>query len=102
MKILTVCWAGDNRSVHLARLLKETKRQEAIAVGLYHTTRSTRQMMYEWADKIILLVPGKKHWIPEEFYPKLEVWEGFDPDIWPFSLNPDLRQLLEERLKSWE
>jgi len=44
------------------------------------TRRATRQMLYQWADRIILVVPRYAHWVPEEFVHKLRVIDaGGDP-----------------------
>lgn len=90
MKIIIMCQQGNSRSVALAYLLKEMK-HEAIAIGMLSTSRKTRKMFYDWADLIILVISEKryKHWIPEEYHPKVKVWDvgvdrffrGYDEEL---------------------
>ncbi len=73
MKIVCLCAEGNSRSVALAYLLK-LNGHEAIAVGLRSSRRPTREMLYKWADRIILTYRGHEHWIPEEYHSKLKIY----------------------------
>ncbi len=53
-KILTICAAGNSRSVCLAWLLKQKYKKEAIAIGMGNSSLDTIKMLCEWADTIIL------------------------------------------------
>lgn len=80
MKVLCLCQKGNSRSVVLAFLLRKQFRHEAIPAGMVTTSRATRDMLYRWADRIILVVPRYAHWIPEEYRSKLRVIDaGGDP-----------------------
>lgn len=80
MKVLCLCQKGNSRSVVLAWYLRKLFGHETLAAGMVTASRSTRQMLYEWADRIILVVPRYKHWIPPEFIGKLRVVDaGCDP-----------------------
>jgi hypothetical protein len=80
MRVLCLCQKGNSRSVILAYLLRKLFKCEAIPAGMVSTSRSTRKMLYQWADRIILVVPRYQHWIPEEFRDKLRVIDaGGDP-----------------------
>jgi hypothetical protein len=80
MKVLCLCQKGNSRSVVLAYMLRKLLKCEAIPVGMVTTSRSTREMLYQWADRIILVVPRYAHWIPEEYRGKLRVIDaGGDP-----------------------
>ena len=80
MKILCLCQKGNSRSVVLAWYLRKMFRHETLAAGMVTASRRTRRMLYEWADRIILVVPRYRHWIPEEYHEKLRVVDaGHDP-----------------------
>jgi hypothetical protein len=88
MKILCLCQKGNSRSVVLAWYLRKLQRHETLAAGMVTTSRTTRKMLYEWADRIILVVPRYSHWIPEEYHDKLRVinagrdpWREHDQDL---------------------
>ncbi len=90
MKIVTICDQGQNRSVTFAALLRVKYKAEVIPVGFLNTSRSTRKMLYDWADVIICIVGKRAHWIPEEYKHKVKVWD-IHPDIYPRPFNPLLR-----------
>lgn len=64
MKVLCVCEYGNVRSVALAYLIKTIYGHETIAIGAKNTSDKTRQMMYEWADRVIYVpdLVGKDVW----------------------------------------
>lgn len=53
MKVLCVCEHGNVRSVALAYLIKTIYKHEAIAIGEKDTSKETRDLLIEWADKVI-------------------------------------------------
>lgn len=80
MKVLCLCQKGNSRSVVLSWLLRKQFGHEVLAAGMTTTSRQTRSMLMEWADRIILVVPRYAHWIPEEVRHKLRVIDaGGDP-----------------------
>jgi hypothetical protein len=91
MKILCLCQKGNSRSVALAWYLKQKHqiKHEAIAAGMVTTSRSTRKMLYEWAELVILMVPRYRHWIPSEYDSKIVecdvgtdiYFRGFDKNL---------------------
>ena len=67
-KVVCVCAAGLNRSVALARILRNNCGVSAIAVGIDHD-EGNLEPLFEWADRIILL---HEDWVsqgrvPEKF-----------------------------------
>lgn len=102
MKIVTACQEGNNRSVNLAHRLRYWK-HEVIPVGLLSTSRETREMLWKWADIIILIIKDRQHWIPEEYQSKIRIFD-VPHDIYPRPFNPELdkkvKQYLEDN-KSW-
>lgn len=94
MKILCICEHGNVRSVALAYLIKTIYKHEAIAIGWKNVSKETKEMLFNWADKIIYLdynVPGKLN--NKEF--QLNVGE----DIWHDPYHQGLQHKLLKRLK---
>jgi len=90
-KIVTVCEGGAVRSVTLAFVLRYSYKVDAIPVS-YRTSKKTLSMLFEWADKIIVVQEGMKDKIPVQFLEKVVVLE-IGPDRWGRSLHPELMQL---------
>jgi len=102
MKILTVCDQGNNRSVNFAHLLKYWN-NDVIPIGLDTTSQETLEMLYDWADYIILTEAIQKYKMPEEYNNKIKILDvGADNFPRPFNieLNSKVKRLLEEN-KSW-
>ena len=91
MKILTICEGGNNRSVCLAFFMKDELGHDAISMGIRRAGRSTKKMLYEWADKIILVDKAFQDEIPKKFKRKLLVWD-VGPDRYGFWWHPELIQ----------
>lgn len=96
LKILTVCEHGNVRSVAMAYLIKVVyhHRHEVIPIGIKDISDNTRQMLFDWADKIIFmdqtLVP-----IPLHENDKLYLVD-VGKDVWN---NPQAQELLHKCLK---
>lgn len=78
MKILCVCEGGNSRSVTLALLLKDGLHQDALSMGIRRNSEETKNMLYEWADKIILVAGKCESEIPDKFRDKLVIWDVGD------------------------
>ena len=72
----------------MAWYLRKTFGHETLAAGMVTASRSTRKMLYDWADMIILVVPRYRNRIPPEYLGKLKVidaggdpFTGFDPGL---------------------
>ena len=117
MKFLCLCNHGNVRSVALRTLIWRTNgdkltgttpeliknfvKNEAIAMGAHSTTRETLEMLINWADKVIDLSDND-----EQINPLLEELSGdkyirydIGPDIWGYSLHPDLQNKLKPLMK---
>ena len=96
MKILTICQKGNSRSVALGYLLKK-KRHDTLAMGMKTSTEQTRNMLYDWAELIILLAKRYEVLIPSQHKDKLIVW-----DIKDYFNGHDERLInqLQEQLKN--
>ena len=85
-KILCVCERGNSRSVALAWLLKEIG-HEALAIGMYTSSRETQKMLFEWADTIIVV--DAQISFPIECVKKITVWD-VGKDQYFRSFSPEL------------
>jgi hypothetical protein len=85
MKLVTVCEEGLNRSV-AARWLLQYVGHEVIPVGLNRHTDETLQMLYAWADRVVVLDRRLSARVPAE---KLVVWD-VGPDRYPHHYHPEL------------
>lgn len=90
MKILTVCRAGLVRSVSLADVLKlHFEPTDVIPIGIDFNDSETKVLLYEWADKIVVMEEHYLDKIPLEFREKTLVCE-VGPDTYGHSKNPEL------------
>lgn len=96
MHVLTVCERGLNRSTTAQWLLQHEPDTEVISAGLHTLSDDTLSMLYAWADRIVLLDGRYVQDIPAD---KLVLW-NVGPDIYPHHFNPELVQLLRDRLKT--
>ena len=55
MKILTVCSHGNIRSAGLKYLLQVIYKHDVLNCGVEENSEDTRQMLFQWADKVIAL-----------------------------------------------
>jgi hypothetical protein len=87
VRVLTVCEEGLNRSV-AARWLLQYSGHEVIPVGLNRHTDQTLEMLYAWADRVIVLDRRLAQRVPKD---KLVVWDvGPDHYYQPGRFHPDL------------
>ena len=97
MRILTICEHGNVRSVALAYLLKTIYGYDVLACGVRETSEETREMLFTWADKIIVL--DKKLIIPNfqllHFSEKVIILDVGE-DIWH---DPYAQELIHKLLK---
>jgi hypothetical protein len=89
VKLVTVCEEGLNRSV-AARWLLQHLGHEVIAVGLNRHSEETLQMLYAWADRVVVLDGRLSARVPPD---KLVLWD-VGPDRYPHHYHPDLVRLL--------
>ena len=102
MKIVVVCDQGNNRSVHFAHLLKYWK-HDVIPVGLQTNSRETLDMLYKWADTIIIVEDKLAMGIPITYEEKLVIFD-VGLDTYPRPFNPELYQKAKDYLeknKEW-
>lgn len=89
MKILCICARGNSRSVALAWILKDHMNLDAIAIGIESAGQEAKDLLFKWADRIILVDKQFEDRIPEEFKDKLKIFDvggdrffrGFEPEL---------------------
>lgn len=101
-KILAVCKHGNNRSVHLGVLLKDYYGYpDTLVAGVEKNSHETLIMLFEWADKIVVLEEWMKERIPGEYWDKTLVFD-VGADIWGLTMTEELveklKPLIEEHL----
>lgn len=96
VNILTVCRAGLIRSSALANVLKLHFSPVDVlpcGIGTYDTGRfnseETLDMLFKWADKIVVMEEHYQWKIPDEFRKKVMVCE-VGPDVYGSNTHPKL------------
>ena len=96
MKVLTVCQGGNSRSVGCACLLKLKYGIDAIASGWEFNSNETKEMLFKWADCIIVMQEIFKEHIPLEYHNKLLVVDVGEDSY--FAISQDLMTLCDSML----
>jgi len=94
-RIVTMCQGGEVRSVALKRLLGRGLGRDVIACGWEVNTLATREMLFAWADTIIILQSNMEEHVPEKYHNNPDGTRRLfcydvGPDIWSSSHHPDL------------
>lgn len=100
MKILCVCSAGINRSGGMAYILKKNG-QDALTVGADRNTPETINMLSQWADRIVVMEPKFKSYIPEPFRKKVRICDVGE-DIYGSPTHHWLIKKVEKFVAEWE
>jgi len=94
--VLTVCEQGVNRSTTAQWMLQFAPDREVISAGLKRLSPETLGMLYDWADRVVLLDGRYRRDVPSD---KLVLWD-VGPDRYPHHFNADLvRRLRAMRLE---
>ena len=70
---------------------------DALAASLEANSSDTLKMLFDWADRIILVEDMMKKYVPKLYYSKLLILD-IGPDRWGQSLNPELLQICSDLL----
>lgn len=100
-KVLCVCRNGNSRSVALAWLLKHKYHLDALAIGIRKNDHDTQDMLYRWADKIIVLDRRFLSEIPHEFAEKTMAFH-VGRDIWFRGYDEKLIETLTQYAETTE
>lgn len=87
--ILCVCEHGNNRSVTMAHILKYASNFETLTAGLGYHTQETLEMLFKWADVIVVPDADLLPLIPEQHKSKIKFY-NIGKDIYPRPFNKDL------------
>lgn len=101
-KIVTVCQGGNVRSVGLKFLLTYGDlgiSHDVIACGWESNTEETRDMLFSWADYIIILESKFEQYTPEKHKNKEDgsrklFCYDVGPDNYGYAFHPDLQKKL--------
>ena len=93
-KILCVCEGGNVRSVACAYLFKYQIGYDALAASWKRNSLGTLMMLYNWADRIIIMQPEFREKVIPTCYHKITVYD-VGPDRWGSALHPDLLEIIE-------
>ena len=98
MKIVTVCRAGQCRSVG-AKIALANRGHDVLAVGWEKNSKETLDMLCEWADKVIVMKDEFVKYIPEKFKDKT-ILLNVGRDRWNNPFHPELQHLINERINN--
>lgn len=102
MNILIMCIRGDHRSVCMASILRNEKKQrDVITCGAYTFSQETLVMLYDWADKIIVVDPKVQESVHPEYRDKMVILDMGD-DPWGPSFAPQFKDRAHELIKQLE
>jgi len=95
-RILCLCQGGNVRSVHAAYVLKYGYNVDALAASWEKNSPDTLNVLYRWADRIMLVEDHHIEHVPASFRKKV-VNLGIGPDRWA-ALNRDLINVVTNSL----
>lgn len=93
-----MCQGGNSRSVGCAFLLKYQYGVDALACGWEKNSKETLNLLFSWADYIIIMQGIFAQYVTEEYHKKLIIVDVGE-DIWFNSLHPDLLKRCNEILQ---
>lgn len=91
-KVLCVCHAGMVRSVAMTWALK-ARGLDSIAIGINAHSDATKQMMFEWADLVVVMESAIK--IPDIYQPKTVIVD-VGPDRFHTPSHPELQSMVHQ------
>jgi len=105
MKILAMCQGGHVRSVSAKFLLHygqmgtpygQGPLHDVICCGWQSNSDETKIMLYQWADKIIVMDENFKKFIPPIYHPKTIVFHVGD-DVFGAAFHPELMGMIWDK-----
>ena len=89
MKVVCMCQGGNSRSAGCGFILKYEYGMDALACGWEGNTPETLEMLFNWAEAIIIMEAKFVSYVPDQYRSKVFVVD-VGPDRWFNSLHPDL------------
>jgi len=104
MKIVTTCQGGHVRSVALKYLLTYKYGHEVLACGWESNKEDTRNMLYEWADVIVIMQAEMEKYVDPKHHNdgerrKLYCYDVGE-DVYGNPFHPTLQQSLDHMIQS--
>lgn len=81
MKAICLCEHGNSRSVVCSYILKEKYGVDSLSCGFRTNSKETLEMLFEWADIIILMQADFIRVVPIKYHHKVHVID-VGPDRW--------------------
>jgi len=100
-KYLCICNHGNVRAHCLAWILRN-RGYETIALSFHKHSIETLGLVGDWCDKAFVMcedVEDQKKL--KDLFKEKFVYLDVGPDIWGHPFNPDLKELLEEKLQKF-
>src|SRR5690349_5407256 len=98
MKVVCMCQGGNSRSVAAAFVLKYGYNVDALSLSWEKNSVETKLMLFEWADRIIIMQTCMKERVPQQYWNKLVILDVGE-DVWCNGLHPALVAKVDEMLK---
>lgn len=96
MNILTVCQHGNVRSVGTKSRLNSRGHTDVIAIGAENSSPEVLDMLYEWADIVLVAEPRFIELLPDDS--KVEKSFTIGPDTFGWYGKKELKQIVDEQL----
>lgn len=101
-KVLVFCSEGNSRSVGCAYVLKSRPhRADALAAGIRRVSPETKKMLCEWAEIIIIMHDELVPHLPEEYLPKMKLW-NVGEDIYARGWKNGLTDKVKDFIKNYD
>jgi hypothetical protein len=98
MNILTICRRGNHRSVLTAMLLRDQRGyRDVIPAGIESLSDETLSMLFNWAEKILVVAEGVANRIPVEHQNKVIIME-LGVDLWGLPFHPPFAEKANQYL----
>ena len=89
MKMVCMCQGGNSRSVACAYLLKYEYGHDALSLSWEKNEQATKNMLFDWADIIIVMQERFLYYVPSQYFDKTAVVDVGE-DVWCNGLHPAL------------
>lgn len=89
-RILCLCAAGITRSAATKFVLNHRGYRDVLSAGIYTTSPSTLDMLYKWADIILVATPILAVEIPQPHRDKVDNRFKLGEDTWGNPMSVDL------------
>lgn len=93
-RYVVMCQGGNFRSTTCAYVLK-SRGGEAVAIGHSHADVPLRDLLYNWADHIIIVEEHMRQFVNPHHFHKLLVWD-VGPDRWCSMGHPELMAIFQK------